>query len=302
MSEQLCPNCGKQLSKPVRFCPACGTYLVQVIPPTSEGQVDVASLPNRPLNSSVEPSETTRKRPQTIWWIAGASCLSLLLIIICLASATLIWLSRTNWNTPSPVATPAQSGGGLITSDPLYPNGTLLLEENFDDPASSKLTNAENSLARYAFVDGTYQMQVKQPERLVWSIVGGPYRDFRISVESRITPDNPVAAVGLIFHYQDENNFYLYSITNDGFYALELLMNNQWITLIDWTPSKLIDSRSNLLSVATSGDRIYLYINGTLLETTRDDSFTAGSVGIGVTSLDAIPATVSFDNLLIIRN
>lgn len=121
-------------------------------------------------------------------------------------------------------------------------------------------------------------------------------------MESRITPADPVAAVGLIFHYQDENNFYLYSITNDGFYALELLMNNQWITLIDWTPSELIDPNNNLLSIATSGDRIHLYVNGSLLETTRDDSFTVGSVGIGLTSLDAVPATVNFDNLLIVRN
>ena len=121
-------------------------------------------------------------------------------------------------------------------------------------------------------------------------------------MESWITPADPIAAVGLIFHYQDENNFYLYSITNDGFYALELLMNNQWITLIDWTPSELIDPSNNLLSIATSGDRIHLYVNGSLLKTTRDDSFTVGSVGIGITSLDAVPATVNFDNLLIIRN
>ena len=266
--------------------------------------MDVAPLQSRPRNPStmVGPSATTQQRPQAIWWIVGAGCPSMLLMVICMASASLVWLGRINWSTPTSVATPTQSGGGLTSSDPLSPEGRLLLQENFDDPDTSELGNAEDSFARYLFVDGTYQMQVKQPERLAWSIVGGSYRDLRISVESRITPADPVAAVGLIFHYQDENNFYLYSITNDGFYALELLMNNQWITLIDWTPSELIDPNNNLLSIATSGDRIHLYVNGSLLETTRDDSFTVGSVGIGLTSLAATPATVNFDNLLIVRN
>ena len=304
MSEQLCPNCGKRLRKPMRFCPTCGTYLAQDLPPTRDNQMDVAPLQSRQGNPStiVGPSATTQQRPQTIWLIVGAGCLSMLLIVICVAGASLVWLGRINWSAPTSVATPTQSSGGLTFSDPLSAEGRLLLQENFDDPDASELSNAENSFARYVFVDGTYQMQVKQPERLAWSIVGGPYRDLRISVESRIAPADSVAAVGLIFHYQDKNNFYLYSITNDGFYALELLMNNQWITLIDWTPSELIDPGNNLLSIATNGDRIYLYVNGSLLETTRDDSFTAGSVGIGLTSLDAVPATVNFDNLLIVRN
>jgi hypothetical protein len=240
MSEQLCPNCSKQLRTPTRFCPACGTYLAQGIPPASGGEGNVATHQGELLSppTVVGSSKTARRRPQTIWWIVGASCLTLMLIVICLAGATLVWLGRTSWGTPSLVATPAQPGGGLISSDPLTPKSTQLLQENFDDPDSSALSNAEDSFARYAFVDGAYQMQVKQPERLAWSIVGGPYGDLRVSVESKITPDDPVAAIGLIFHYQDENNFYLYSITNDGFYALELLMNNQWITLIDWTRSR----------------------------------------------------------------
>ena len=303
MSEQLCPNCSQRLHTPVRFCPTCGTYLAQGIPPTSVGEGDVATHQGRAPSpdTAVGQSETALRRPQTLWWITGASCLTLLLVVVCLAGTALVWLSRTNWNTPPLVAPSAQPGGGLISGDPLVPESTQLLQENFDNPDSSVLSNAEDSFARYAFVDGAYQMQVKQPERLAWSIVGGPYRDLRVSVESSITPNDPVAAVGLIFHYRDEGNFYLYSITNDGFYALELLLNNQWITLIDWTPSEFIDPRDNLLSIATSGDRIDLYINGSLLETTRDNSFTVGSVGIGVTSLDEIPATVNFDNLLIVR-
>ena len=46
---------------------------------------------------------------------------------------------------------------------------------------------------------------------------------------------------GLIFRYVDSDNFYFFSISDDGSYRLDALVNDEWETLIDWTESELID-------------------------------------------------------------
>ena len=103
-------------------------------------------------------------------------------------------------------------------------------------------------------------------------------------------------------YYQDNRNFYLFSVSNDGYYTLELLQDGNWTTLIDPTQSDQIDTARNTLQVATRSDRIALSVNGTLLEETTDSTFSSGEVGLAVSTFPDSTGTISFDNLLITRN
>jgi hypothetical protein len=338
MSEQICPGCGKRLSEQTRFCPECGSRLPDPAPPAGvpatvilppldpeSAASDVPPPPPQPVNepASAEPAwASTQPLPtppapasapptakplsnKATWWLIGGGCLTVVLLGACIIMAAFFIFERTAIpTTPTPVGAtqPQSGGGGIVPLDSPLAGGAVLLRENFDQPSASVVSSAADAMARYDFVDGAYVIELKEPERIAWAMAGGPYNDVRISVESYVSPDDPVAAVGLIFNYQDDDNFYLYSVANDGFYALEVLEGDEWFTLIDWTPSDLIDEARNSLGVITQGDRIMLYVNDSLLEETRDGTFVGGEVGLALTSFDAAPVLASFDNLLITRN
>jgi hypothetical protein len=145
-------------------------------------------------------------------------------------------------------------------------------------------------------------VEVKEPQTLVWARFDGSYSDTRFAVDAEVPPGADVSAAGLVFHYQDADNFYLFSVSNDGYYALEVLEGNEWATLIDWTQSDAVDAVRNRIEVATQGDGIALYVNDELLEETSDGTFTDGEIGLAVSSLEESTAEVHFDNMLITEN
>ncbi|MBX0330457.1 zinc ribbon domain-containing protein, partial [Oscillochloris sp. ZM17-4] len=188
-----------------------------------------------------------------------------------------------------PAPTPAGTGG-------------VLLYEDFADPRESALTAEDDAISRSAFEDGAYLIEVKETDTLAWSLTDRTYGDIAIEADSTAGPGAAVAAAGLIFHYQDAQNFYLFSVSGDGYYALELLEDDVWQTLIDWTESDSINVARNTLRVETKGDRITLKVNGYLLEATQDSALSGGDAGLAVSSFDASQVTIRFDNLLITRS
>jgi hypothetical protein len=283
-------------------------------PPAATGAEPDGAHSAAPQPPSGAPAQPVNNK--TLWWIVGGgSCLAIIVVGACVALGVLTLLgSRTADSPPSVVTTtspgsgggivPTTSpgGGGIVPLDSPITGGAVLLRENFDQPASSVVSSSDNEFARYSFEDGRFAITLKAPERIAWTMVGGPYDNVRINIDTQVSPDDPVAAAGLIFNHQDDDNFYLFSVASDGFYSLEVLVEDEWFVLIDWTPSDLINEVNNRMGVTTNGDRIALYINDRLLEETRDGTFVGGDAGIALTSFDGAPTTVRFDNLVITRN
>ena len=245
--------------------------------PDDEGETP--SLPGR-----------TSRRFTSIWWLlGGVSCLVVIVVTLNLGALT---------GLLTPPATPTVSGGG--TSTPL-PDGVGMLEDDFSNPQTSGLEVIDDATTRAVYVAGAYVLAVKQPKKVVWSLIGGPYQDFKFQVDATPVAGSKLAAAGLIFHYQDKDNFYLYSVTSDGYYTLELFQAGKLSILIDPTQSDEISAERNTLRVETNGDRIALWVNGTLLEMTSDGTFTTGAVGLAVSSFERSTGAISFDNL-VIRN
>jgi hypothetical protein len=175
-----------------------------------------------------------------------------------------------------------------------------LYSDNFDDEQSSDFTAETNESSVYKFVDGAYQITVKKPKLLSWATMNGDYGDAAISVDASI--DGPsTSAAGLIFHYQDDQNFYIYSIDGEGHYGLDVYKNDEPITLIEWTESAAIKpvGETNTLRVETSGDTIRLFVNDTLLDEISDSTIANGEAALVVNTFDDPNVTVTFDNLVV---
>ncbi len=108
---------------------------------------------------------------------------------------------------------------------------------------------------------------------------------------------------GVIFQYVDDGQFYVFRISGDGFYAVERGDGDELTTLIEWTPSELIDQTeltANVVTVEGWGDTYYLYINGHMVTSFSDDTYSGGTFGIIVDNFDQdAPTILYFDDYAI---
>jgi hypothetical protein len=105
---------------------------------------------------------------------------------------------------------------------------------------------------------------------------------------------------GLIFQFVDDGQFYIFRISGDGFYAVERVDGDELTTLVDWTPSELIDQTEltgNVLVVEGWGDTYYLYINGHMVTSFSDATYSGGTFGIITDNFDEeSPVIFYFDD------
>jgi hypothetical protein len=178
--------------------------------------------------------------------------------------------------------------------------GSTLYSDNFDDQQSSDFPSKTNDSSTYAFIDGAYSILVSKPNLLSWVKMKGDYGDASITVDASIDGP-PASAAGLIFHFQDDKNFYIYSIDGEGRYELDVYKNDEPITLIKWTESSAIKpvGELNTLRVETKGDTISLYVNDQLLDEVSDSTIANGKAALVVNTFDEANVTVTFDNLVV---
>ncbi|MBI5935046.1 MAG: hypothetical protein HY867_15175 [Chloroflexi bacterium] len=79
------------------------------------------------------------------------------------------------------------------------------------------------------------------------------------------------------------NKEYKFAYTNQGYFAVYKTNGTTLTTLKSWTSSTAIAKGGwNTLKVAADGSSLKFYINGTLVWSVTDTSFSAGNVGIGM--------------------
>lgn len=270
-------------------------------------------LPPLPPGQPDPSLETPRspRRSRMFWLLlGGAGCLVVVLLVACVGFViSLVFIVESDTSTRSPGVVPAVPD--RIAPTPLMNGATqeIVFQDTLASAVDSRMIVDEDETVRYAFEEGRYLITVKPADQIAWGLVEGMYDDtVAIQVVTAVESDPAQAAGGIMFHYQDEANFYLYTISGNGFYSLELLENNQWITLIDWTPSEAIVVGSasgitptNTLRVEVMGNRIALFVNNIRLEETVDNTFTEGEVGLATSTFDLGDGRVAFRDLVIMQ-
>jgi hypothetical protein len=95
--------------------------------------------------------------------------------------------------------------------------------------------------------------------------------DACVTIEpTTIGPQEAHAYGGFIFWAIDLNNYYEFTVSALGTFAIFRHVADRWITVMTWTPNAAIKkgvNQSNQLRVVTKGTEATLYINGTQLTT-----------------------------------
>lgn len=192
------------------------------------------------------------------------------------------------------------------TTDPCDDNGALL-RDDFSGEQNCGWRQYNQGGAVVEIADGNLSISTSQTGQIWWTNAGRDFSDVIVTVQARQTSGPNNNAYGVLCRYQDENNFYIFLISGDGYYAIgKYQTGEQQITYLtpnqEYVFSDLINQgvATNLLRVSCIGNELSLSVNGLPLVTVTDDSFAGGDVGLGVSTLEPGTAVVQFDDLLVL--
>ncbi|HEU4326284.1 MAG TPA: hypothetical protein VFS21_24300 [Roseiflexaceae bacterium] len=217
--------------------------------------------------------------------------------VVATSTRTVVPPSPTPVPTAQPTPTPQPSPASTAT--PSFRFGTALISDTLVSPAGGALGEGNAEAAEYRFAGDAYRISVKPAAYLAWSPLEDTYDDAAVEVGVRLLSGPPPTAFGIIFRFQDEDNFYFYNITADGYYALDMKKNGRWSALLDWARLPGGGGRERRLRVELAGERMRLFLDGTLLDETSDDNFRRGRIALAVNTFDQGDAVVAFRNLLL---
>jgi hypothetical protein len=158
---------------------------------------------------------------------------------------------------------------------------------------------------RSAAIDNAaMQLAVGQPGELWWTNPGRNFDDVVITAEARQVDGPNNNAYGLICRYQNEENFYAFLVSGDGYYAIgKYQSGSDTVTYLtpdaQFQPSDAINVgvASNELRVSCIGSELNLEINGIPVLTVSDPTFVTGDIGLAAGTLEQGTTIVEFDNV-----
>lgn len=179
------------------------------------------------------------------------------------------------------------------------------------------------------FNEGALRLTVNAVDKLPYSLARPHFGDFDLRVTARAV-DGPLNnGFGVIFRAQDQNNYYLFLVSSDGYYTVERTVNGDDKVLSVWIPSEVVNQGfdvANDLRVVARGDQFQFFVNdqpvalcipddpnaestyndltgeclgGQMLTTLVDANIPAGPLGVVARSFNETGVVVDFDNVVV---
>lgn len=155
-----------------------------------------------------------------------------------------------------------------------------------------------------AIEEGALKISTSSPGEVWWTNPGRAFDDVVINVTTRQINGPDDNAYGVICRYQDEENFYLFLISGDGYYSIGKYQSGEdRVTYLtedgQFAQSDQINqgAATNLMEVSCVGNELSLAVNGYPLLTITDSEFGAGDIGLAVSALQQGTVEVDFDDL-----
>ncbi len=218
-----------------------------------------------------------RDRHAHRWWqLCGVICLPLLLLTACDLF-------------PPSVSHEVSADDGMLFSDDF--SRDIGAWACFDTPESAAYVR-----------DGEFYLEDRGEGVAVYApLVGRVYDRIALRTQVRHVQGTVNNWMGVLCRQQDEQNYYLFAISADGFYLLLRVHDGEATPLAGPQSSDVIHigRSANALEVHCQGNLLSLTVNGTLL-VTRTDDVLAASGGVALFADAVAPgqtATVAFDHV-----
>lgn len=197
----------------------------------------------------------------------------------------------------------ACSDGGAASCD----EGGMLFNDDFSGERDCGWAQYDRSGVQTEVVDGALQMTTSQPGQIWWTNPGRTFDDLIITADVEHVSGPEDNAYGLICRYQSSENFYVFLISSDGYYAIgKYQSGSNQVTYLtgdgQYVASDAINQgqAQNSIRAECLGDELRLTVNGEFLESATDPTFVTGDIGLGVGTFTPGSLVVSFDNVRVL--
>jgi hypothetical protein len=186
---------------------------------------------------------------------------------------------------------------------PPAPSGALLLEDNFTDNSNSWGISSDNVGSVSLLYQGM-DIRIDQPNTMRWTVANQKFTDSRIDVDAVLLAGPTDDAYGTVCRFEDDQHFYGFIVTHDGYYGIFKMQDGQ-VILSDTSGglkfSELIRQGGvvNHISTTCQSDTLSLSVNGQVLAEVEDDSYSSGQIGLIAGTYSTPGVEVFFDNLVV---
>jgi hypothetical protein len=182
--------------------------------------------------------------------------------------------------------------------------GTVLFQDDFAQ-VSSNWGIWDRSGGMVTYDQGGLRILVKEANYDFWSVAGKQFSDVRIESEATRLGGPEDNDFGLICRYQDNQNFYMFLVSSDGYYGIAKLKDNKHSligsTQLQYTGKIRPAQVKHTLRADCSGEVLRCYVDGSLLMEASDGDFQTGDVGVLAGAYSTSGVDILFDNFVVMR-
>jgi len=187
---------------------------------------------------------------------------------------------------------------------PIAEPGSVLFSETFSwEKQVWRTWNQEGSFVGYQ-ADG-FRFYIDQANTDFFSTPGFNYQDVLIDVDAIKTSGPDENIYGLICRMQDEENYYAFIISSDGYTGIIKVQDGVYRLLnnpsLEFSSAIVQGKALNQLTVICQGNTLGLDINGTRQFRIKDDTFAFGDIGLIAGTMEEAGVDIFFDNLTVIQ-
>ncbi len=249
-----------------------------------------------------------KRRQLSIGRVVGILALLLVLIGGSVFAYTFLFAHKntqqaTNSSTSKSVSTP-----------PVTHQGNPLFQDEFMNNTNGWSIQSYPSEFSVMLGDGALKLE-NDNNKLLWELVPGnqKYADFQLSVDATLSKgsqDNGYGVYirGALSQNSSITSFYRFELYGDGSFAIfkgttdtnSVLATSR---LVDYTNNSAIQKQGGLnhITISAKGSSLQFIVNGQILSTVSDSTYTSGSIALFVSNLQKAPpgAVATFSHLAI---
>lgn len=193
----------------------------------------------------------------------------------------------------------------LTPVQPSLAPGTLLVEDDFSETPNGWGTMGRSG-GEIGFEFEGLTIKVNTPNFMFWTVNGSKFTDTRLAVDAVLLEGPADDNFGVICRFQDNQNFYGFVISHDGYYGIFKVVDGVIDLGADGSSLDFSDAIRqggvvNHIEATCQGDTLSLAVNDTLLTQVKDTTFSEGQVGLIASAYSEPGVKVLFDNLQVFQ-
>lgn len=196
------------------------------------------------------------------------------------------------------------SMNGCAWLDPQVQPGDVLFQDDFKINTSG-WDRYQDTAYNANYDQGSYRIEVYEPETMVWSLPDLNYSNVILRVQAWRSSGPEDNLFGLICRYENADNFIFFVLSSDGFMGIGQYQDGSRRLLTDESllPFEAIrpNDNINLIEARCVGDQVTLLINGQQAAQAKVDAVSTGDVGLLAGTYSQGGVEVRFDNFSMLQ-